>query len=96
MSLRSNPSSEDTIGFNDHKCNARSRSYYCQPKFVKPKKKVIKPKAPVQRFVPYSKLKTGLKEEVFYFKQGKVLPDLQKRIPSMFRSWAVSNWVKGI
>jgi hypothetical protein len=31
-------------------------------------------------------LKPGLKEEVFYFKQGKALPDFQKHIPSMFRS----------
>jgi len=36
--------------------------------------------------VPYSKLTPGLKEEVFYFKQGKALPDFQKHIPSMFRT----------
>jgi hypothetical protein len=96
MALRSNPSSEDTIGFNDLKCNVRSRSYYCQPKHVPKKKKVIKPRAPVQRLVPYSKLQRGLKEEVFYFKQGVVLPDLQKHIPSMFRSVAKIQYPKTV
>jgi len=31
LNLHGNPSSPDTLHFNDHNCNYRSRSYYCQP-----------------------------------------------------------------
>jgi len=31
MNIHGNPNSPDTLHFNDHNCNYRSRSYYCQP-----------------------------------------------------------------
>jgi len=31
LDIYKNPSSPDTLHFNDHNCNYRSRSYYCQP-----------------------------------------------------------------
>merc|ERR1719345_44767 len=32
LNLHGNPASPDNLHFNDHNCNYRSRSYYCQPK----------------------------------------------------------------
>jgi len=81
-----NPTSENTVQFKDgrrmedgekrtQKCSYRSRSYYCQSKYVKPKPKKVKAApTPSVRIVPFSSLKPGLKEEVYYFKQGKLLP----------------------
>jgi len=81
-----NPTSENTVQFKDGrrmedgekrtaKCSYRSRSYYCQSKYVKPvKKKVKAAPTPSKMIVPFSVLKPGLKEEVYYFKQGKFLP----------------------
>merc|ERR1719157_303303 len=37
LRIYSNPTSADTIRFNDHSCVGHSRNYYCQPrKFVPP------------------------------------------------------------
>merc|ERR1719453_2666554 len=78
MDLWRVPTSENTVQFNDHNCAYRSRSYYCQPKM---KKKVLKKKAPspppARRVFPLSTLRSGLKEEVFYFKQGNRVPSFR-------------------
>jgi hypothetical protein len=86
MDLWRVPSSEDTIQFNDKKCDYRSRSYYCQPIMKKSKKKGVKP-APEKaiRLVPDSTLKRGLQEEVFYFTQGAKLSIFEGRSPNMLR-----------
>jgi len=86
MDLWRVPSSEDTIQFNDKKCEYRSRSYYCQPIMKKSKKKGVKP-APEKaiRLVPDSTLKWGLQEEVFYFLQGAKVPSFEGRSPNMLR-----------
>jgi len=79
MDLWRVPTSENTVQFNDHNCGYRSRSYYCQPKM---KKKVLKKKKapsppPARRVYPLSTLRSGLKEEVFYFKQGNRVPSFR-------------------
>jgi len=88
MDLWRLPSNENTIQFNDQKCNYRSRSYYCQP--VKPKPKPPPPPAPPPpvRKVPWSTLKEGVKEEIYYFKQGDKVPTSKEwpsNGPNMFR-----------
>jgi len=87
LNLFSAPTSENTVRFNDAHCKYRSRSYYCQPKM---KKKVIKkkvaPKPQTRRIYPNSLLKGGLKEEIFYFKQGRKVPSFRGRTPSMIRT----------
>jgi len=76
---------ENSIQFNDRKCVYHSRSYYCQPRYVKPKPPAPPPPPPPRRLVPASRLKYGMKEEVYYFKQGKKAPSLKRRIPSINR-----------
>jgi len=88
MDLWRLPSNENTIQFNDQKCNYRSRSYYCQP--VKPKPKPPAPPAPPppRMLVPWTSLRKGVKEEVFYLKRGvniSKVPQLEGKSPSMFR-----------
>jgi len=90
LNLFSAPTSENTVRFNDAHCKYRSRSYYCQPMLKKKVKKVKAPSPPpTRRIYPNSQLRTGLKEEVFYFKQGTKVPSFRGRKPSMFRK--VSN-----
>merc|ERR1719162_1013839 len=87
MNLFRVPTSENTVSFNDHNCNHRARSYYCQP-IVKRKaraKKAAPAPPPTKRIFPFSQLKTGLMEEVFYFKQGSRVPSFRGRIPSAVR-----------
>jgi len=85
MDLRRRPGSEDSIQFNDRKCDYHSRSYFCQPK-KKPKPPPAKPPPPPpKRLVPWTTLRKGIKEEIFYFTQGKDLPSLAKRSPSFWR-----------
>jgi len=86
MDLFKTPTSENTIAFDDNKCNVRSRSYYCQPI---QKKKSGQPKPPPppseRRLVAWRSLKQGIVEKVFYFKQGKKCPNLNNRNPNMMR-----------
>jgi len=85
MDLWRRAPNENSIQFNDRKCTYHSRSYYCQPVKGKPKPKP-KPQRPRgRRIVPNSRLGRGIKEQVFYFKQGRRVPNLKKRAPSMFR-----------
>jgi len=89
MDLFRRPTSESAVQFRAaaplkdgeyaHKgCSFSSRSYYCQPIFVKPKPKKVKPAPPPhRRVVPYTNLRRGLQEEVFYFTQGKKVPSFR-------------------
>merc|ERR1719162_2356330 len=101
MDLFRRPTSESAVQFRAaaplkdgeyaHKgCSFSSRSYYCQPKYVKPKPKVVKKAKPVvKRIKPYTELKPGLLEEVSYWKhkQTKVPSNgfMQSLSPSMLR-----------
>jgi len=93
-----NPTSENTVQFKDGrrledgekrsaKCAYHSRSYYCQSRYVKPKKKKVKAApTPPKRIVPWASLKPGLKEEVYYFTQGRVLPKrFSAKTPNMLK-----------
>jgi len=86
MDLWKTPTSENTVKFNDGKCNYRSRSYYCQPVFRKNPKRVKKGDQPLRRrLVAWSELKPGIVEKIFYFKQGNSCPSLKDRNPNMIR-----------
>jgi hypothetical protein len=85
MDLWRRAPNENSIQFNDRKCVYHARSYYCQPRYVKPKPPAPPPPPPPRRLVPSSRLKTGMKEEVYYFKQGKKVPSLKRRIPNIMR-----------
>jgi len=52
LNLHGNPASPNNLHFNDHNCNYRSRSYYCQPKKVK---KVVPKPAPKPKPLPKPK-----------------------------------------
>jgi len=85
MDLWKKPASASAIMFNDQKCNYRSRSYYCQPIMEIARKSAVPPPPAVRRLVPWSSLKPGLIEEVYYFPQGSRMPTLNGRNPSKFR-----------
>merc|ERR1719201_2750741 len=85
MDLWRRAPNENSIQFNDRKCQYHARSYYCQPRYVKPKPPAPPPPPPPKRLVPSSRLKTGMKEEVYYFKQGKKVPSLKRRVPNIMR-----------
>jgi hypothetical protein len=87
MDLWKTPTSENTVQFNDGKCKYRSRSYYCQPTLEKKKKKPVRPRPPpIRRLFPMTQLEPGLKEEVFYFKQGGKVPSFRGKTSNMLRS----------
>merc|ERR1719183_805438 len=92
LDLWRTPTSENTVQFNDRKCLYRSRSYYCQPI----SKKHYKPKAPApppaRRIFRWSSLKSGLKEEIYYFKQGSRVPSLTGRTSNVFRTVGNVNY----
>merc|ERR1712224_995255 len=79
------PSNENTVQFNDQKCNYHSRSYYCQPNKPKPKPKPKPRPPPPRRIVPASTLRRGIFEEVYYFKQGGKVPSFKGKVPSHIR-----------
>jgi hypothetical protein len=82
LDLWRTPRSENTVTFNDGRCNYRSRSYYCQP--IRKRYTPPKPAAPVQRLlVPWSNLQTGLLMKVFHFRQGGRCPNLNGRSPNL-------------
>jgi hypothetical protein len=87
MDLWRLPSNENTIQFNDRKCDYRSRSYYCQPVRPKPKPPVPPAPPPARRLVAWSSLKKGIKEEVYYFLKGEKVPNFnhQSNGPNMLR-----------
>jgi len=87
MDLGSLPTSDNTVKFNDANCKYHSRSYYCQPKMKKKVQKKNKAPAPppARRVYPLSTLKSGLKEEVFYFKQGKGVPSFRGKSSNVLR-----------
>ena len=51
----------------------------------KPKKKVAPAKPKARRIYPVSQLRPGLKEEVYYFKQGNRIPSFRGRTANMYR-----------
>merc|ERR1719247_3832495 len=67
LDLWRRPSNENSIQFNDRKCEYHARSYYCQN--VKPKPKPPPPPPPPKprTLVPLGRLKYGLMEESFAF-----------------------------
>jgi hypothetical protein len=80
------PASPSSIAINDQFCNYHSRSYYCQPIKASTKKKLSEPPPPPpRRLVPWSQLKQGLSEEIFYFEQGSRVPNLRGRSSNKFR-----------
>merc|ERR1719253_390081 len=84
MDLWKPPTSENTVKFADSNCWFHSRSYYCQPRMrIRRKRKVVRrvKRAPFRRLAPRSQLKYGILQEVFYFKQGKKVPNLKRHSP---------------
>jgi len=87
LNVHGNPTSPDTLHFNDHNCNYYSRSYYCQP--VKNAKNyggfhrrrrapVVKKKKPVMK-------KACFVENQFYFGQGRTVPSFAGKTPTRTR-----------
>jgi len=79
LNIRTNPTSPDTLHFDDNNCNFYSRSYYCQPKknnmnyggFHRRRRAPPPPKP---------RLKKGcFAEEQFYFGQGSKVPNLNRK-----------------
>jgi len=83
--LDSKPASASSVTFSDHLCTNHARSYYCQPIMEKRTRNAGPPPVEERRLVPWSAMKQGLIEEVFYFEQGSRVPSLRGRTPNMFR-----------
>jgi len=85
LNMHGNPTSPDTLHFNDHNCNYRSRSYYCQPRrnsknyggFHRRRRAPAPPKPRLRN--------ACFTEEVFYFGQGKDVPSFKGKTPQMTR-----------
>jgi hypothetical protein len=85
MDLDSKPASASSVTFSDNLCTNHARSYYCQPIMEKRTRNAGPLPVEERRLVPWSSMKQGLIEEVFYFKQGSRVPSLRGRTPNMFR-----------
>merc|ERR1719197_2107930 len=88
LNMHGNPTSPDTLHFNDHNCAYHSRSYYCQPTRAnknyggfhrRRRAPVVKPKPPVKRGGCF-------KEEQFYIGGMRNLPNFGGRKPSRTRN----------